>query len=133
MSRRQARRTAALLLYQLDVAGRPLEESVAQHERDAGRALPGYSRGLIDDVLARQAELDAEIDRLAAGWSVDRIAPVERAILRVGLVELDRDDPPGPVALAEAVALARRYASPEAATFVNGILGAAARERGRGR
>jgi len=110
-----------------------LDEIVEQHERDTGRALPAYSRGLVDDVLARREALDAEIDRLASGWSVERIAPVERAILRVALVELDRDDPPGPVALAEAVALARRYASPEAATFVNGILGAAARERGRGR
>jgi N utilization substance protein B len=122
-----------LLLYQLDVAGRPLNEIVAQHERDAGRPLPAYSRGLIDDVLARRSDLDAEIDRHAEGWTAERIAPVERAVLRVALVELDRDDPPGPVALAEAVGLARRYASPEAATFVNGILGAAARERGRGR
>jgi len=64
---------------------------------------------------------------------VERIAPVERAVLRVGLVELDADDPPAAVAIAEAVALAGRYASPEAATFVNGILGAAARRRGTGR
>lgn len=122
-----------LLLYQHDVAGRPLDEIVAQHERDTGQELPAYSRGLIDDVLSRQVDLDAEIDRRAEGWSADRIAPVERAVLRVGLVELDRDDPPGAVALAEAVGLARRYASPEAATFVNGVLGSAARERGRGR
>lgn len=132
-SRRQARRAAVMLLYQEDLTGHAMAEIVAQHEADAGRPLPAYARGLIDGVHADGARLDAEIGALAEGWTVDRIAPVERAVLRVGLLELDRDDPPAPVAIAEAVALARRYASPEAATFVNGILGAAARTRGTGR
>ena len=132
-SRRQARRAAVMLLYQEDMTGHPMAEIVAQHEQDAGRPLPAYARGLIDGVHAEQARLDGELGALAEGWTVERIAPVERAILRVGLLELDRDDPPAPVAIAEAVALARRYASPEAAAFVNGILGSAARTRGTGR
>jgi N utilization substance protein B len=132
-SRRQARRAAVMLLYQEDMTGHAMAAIVAQHERDAGRPLPAYARGLVDGVHADGARLDAEIGSLAEGWTIDRIAPVERAVLRVGLLELDRDDPPAPVAIAEAVALARRYASPEAAAFVNGILGAAARARGTGR
>ena len=132
-SRRQARRAAVMLLYQEDLTGHAMDEIVAQHERDADRPLPAYARGLIDGVHAERDRLDAEIDELAEGWSIDRIAPVERAVLRVGLLELDRDDPPAAVAIAEAVALARRYASPEAAAFVNGVLGAAARTRGTGR
>jgi N utilization substance protein B len=132
-SRRQSRRAAVLLLYQEDLTGHPMAQIVAQNERDAGRPLPAYAGGLIDGVHERQTALDAEIDELAVGWSVERIAPVERAVLRVALVELDRDDPPAAVAIAEAVALARRYASPEAAAFINGILGAAARTRGTGR
>lgn len=132
-SRRQARRSAVMLLYQEDLTGHPMEEIVVQHERDADRPLPAYARGLIDGVHAEQERLDAEIDELAEGWSIERIAPVERAVLRVGLLELDRDDPPAAVAIAEAVGLARRYASPEAAAFVNGVLGAAARNRGTGR
>ncbi|MGI9116178.1 MAG: transcription antitermination factor NusB [Gaiellales bacterium] len=131
--RRQSRRAAVMLLYQEDITGHPMDEIIAQHERDAGRPLPPYARGLIDGVHAGHARLDAEIDERAEGWSVERIAPVERAVLRVGLLELDADDPPAAVAIAEAVALARRYASPEAGTFVNGILGAAARTRGTGR
>lgn len=132
-SRRQSRRAAVMLLYQEDVTGHAMPAIIAQHEKDAGRPLPAYARGLIDAVHARRDALDAEIDERAQGWSIERIAPVERAVLRVGLVELDADDPPAAVAIAEAVALARRYASPEAAAFVNGILSAAARTRGTGR
>lgn len=132
-SRRQSRRAAVMLLYQEDITGHAMDEIVAQHERDANRPLPGYSRQLIDGVHAQQMRLDGEIDELAQGWSIERIAPVERAVLRVGLLELDQDDPPAAVAIAEGVALARRYASPEAGAFVNGILSAAARTRGKGR
>lgn len=132
-SRRQSRRAAVMLLYQEDVTGHAMPAIIAQHEQDAGRPLPAYARGLIDTVHAQRDALDAEIDERAQGWSIERIAPVERAVLRVGLVELDADDPPAAVAIAEAVALARRYASPEAAAFVNGILSAAARTRGTGR
>lgn len=132
-SRRQSRRAAVMLLYQEDLTGHAMDEIIAQHERDAGRPLPAYSRALIDGVHEQRERLDAEIGELAGDWSIERIAPVERAVLRVALLELDQDDPPAPVAIAEAVALARRYASPEAAAFVNGILGAAARTRGTGR
>jgi N utilization substance protein B len=132
-SRRQSRRVAVMLLYQEDITGHAMDDIVSQHERDANRPLPAYSRQLIDGVHEHQAKLDGEIDELAQGWSIERIAPVERAVLRVGLLELDQDDPPAAVAIAEAVALARRYASPEAASFINGILSAAARTRGKGR
>ena len=131
-SRRQSRRAAVMLLYQEDITGHAMDDIVTQHERDANRPLPAYSRQLIDGVHEHQARLDSELDALAEGWSIERIAPGERAVLRVGLLELDQDDPPAPVAMAEAVALARRYASPEAAAFVNGILSAAARTRGKG-
>jgi N utilization substance protein B len=132
-SRRQARRAAVMLLYQQDLTEHDLDAIVARHEADAGRPLPAYARGLLDGVVAQREALDREIDQRAEGWTVERIAPVERAVLRVALLELDRDDPPAAVAISEAVALARRYASPEAGAFVNGILGAAARERGTGR
>ena len=132
-SRRQSRRAAVMLLYQEDMTGHEMTEIVIQHERDANRPLPAYSRQLIDGVHEHQASLDRELGELADGWSIERIAPVERAVLRVGLLELDQDDPPAAVAMAEAVALARRYASPEAGAFVNGILSAAARTRGKGR
>lgn len=132
-SRRQSRRAAVMLLYQEDLTGYPMEQIVMQHEVDAARPLPAYARALIDGVHLHRVALDEEIDERADGWSLERIAPVERAVLRVALLELDQDDPPAAVAIAEAVALASRYASPEAAAFVNGIISAAARTRGKGR
>lgn len=133
-SRRQARRAAMMLLYQRSVTERPLEELVARYEEDAGIALPEYGRRLVEDVEAKQPELDAEIDAHAHGWTADRISPVERAALRIATLELlDRPDVPAGAAIEEAVRLARRYASPEAASFVNGVLGAIARAHGVGR
>ena len=76
----------------------------------------------------RRAELDAEIARLARGWDLDRIAALEKSIMRVALYELHhRDDVPTEVAIDEAVSLARRYCGADAPGFVNGILGTAAK------
>jgi transcription antitermination protein NusB len=133
-SRRQARRAAMMLLYQRSLTERPLEELIARYEEDAGIELPAYGRRLVEDVEAKQPELDAEIDAHAHGWTSDRISPVERAALRIATLELlDRPDVPAGAAIEEAVRLARRYASPEAASFVNGVLGAIARAHGVGR
>jgi N utilization substance protein B len=132
-SRRQARRAALMLLYQRSVTGRPIPELVERYEADSGQTLPPYTRGLVEGVEERHVELDREIDAHAHGWTPDRISPVERAALRIAVLELlDREVPAG-VAIEEAVRLSRRYASPEAATFVNGVLGAVARAHGVGR
>ena len=133
-SRRQARRAAMMLLYQRSVTERPLEELVARYEEDSGVELPAYARRLVEDVEAKLPQLDAEIDAHAHGWTPDRISPVERAALHIATLELlDRPDVPAGAAIEEAVRLARRYASPEAASFVNGVLGAIARAHGVGR
>jgi N utilization substance protein B len=133
-SRRQARRAAMMLLYQRSVTERPLEELIERYEADAGGLLPAYAHNLVEDVERRQDELDRVIDEHAHGWTPDRISPVERAALRIAVLELlHRPDVPAGAAIEEAVRLARRYASPEAATFVNGILGAVARAHGVGR
>ena len=87
-SRRQARRAAMMLLYQRSLTERPLEELIARYEEDAGIELPAYGRHLVEDVEAKQPELDAEIDAHAHGWTPDRISPVERAALRIATLEL---------------------------------------------
>lgn len=131
VSRRQERRAAFVLLYQTDLRDGDLDELYRRYEADTGEAIPPYTREVVDGVVAHLVELDAAIDRSATGWSAERIGAVERAILRLALWELqDRDDVPAAVSIDEAVQLARRYASPDAARFVNGVLGAAARESG---
>jgi N utilization substance protein B len=122
MRRTDQRRAAVFALYQADLTGRPVDELV-------DRAAKPFTRELVDGVLANRDELDALIARHAEGWSLDRIAPLERNILRVALYELlHRDDVPAEVAIDEAVESAKEFASADAPGFVNGILGAVQRQ-----
>jgi N utilization substance protein B len=127
--RSDQRRKAVFALYQHDVTGRPLEETLP---RDAAP----FTRALAQAALARQPELDELIGRHAEGWALERIAPLERSIMRVGLLELlHPGDVPGeqPIppegAIDEAVETAKSYCGAEAPGFVNGILAAVLRDR----
>jgi transcription antitermination protein NusB len=123
-SRKAARRDALFVLYQWDVTGKPL---ASLHEGD----LDPYAQELADGVAAAASELDARIDEASSEWSADRLGALERNILRIALWELDRDEVPLEAAIDEAVSLAKRYASEDAARLVNGILGRVAREARR--
>ena len=82
-------------------------------------------------MAANRDELDDLISRHSTGWSLERIAPLERSIMRGALYEaLHREDVPVEVAIDEAVELAKRYCGADAPGFVNGVLGAALEERG---
>jgi N utilization substance protein B len=114
-------------LYQHDLTGRPLDDLF---ERDA----PPFTRALAHATADRAEELDVLIERHARNWTVDRIAPLERAILRTALLEMqhpelvegERPIPPEG-AIDEAVETAKAFCSAEAPGFVNGILGAVLR------
>jgi transcription antitermination protein NusB len=121
MSRRQARRQALFLLYQWDLSG---QEIGSQY---AGEIDP-WARGVAEAVAARAPALDTRITAAAEGWTADRLGVVERSALRVAVYELESDDVPAEVAINEAVAFAKRYASDDAAKLVNGILGRIQRE-----
>jgi N utilization substance protein B len=122
MRRSDQRRDAVFAIYQHDVTGRPLDELLTG-------ARP-FTRELAEGAEDRREELDDAISAHAKGWSVERIAPLERSIMRVALYEAaHRDDVPTEVALDEAVGLARQYCGADAPSFVNGILGAAVRTR----
>jgi transcription antitermination protein NusB len=123
MRRSDQRRDAVFALYQHEVTRRSLDELLAE-------AKP-FSRELADGVDARRGELDELIARHSKGWALDRIAPLERNIMRVALYEaLHRDDIPVEVAIDEAVELAKEYCGTDAPGFVNGVLGAALAEPG---
>ena len=122
MRRTEQRRAAVVALYQADVTGRPAPALLEPRAT-------AFTRELVDGVLAERDELDALIERHARGWSLDRIAPLERSILRVALHELrSRPDVPAEVAIDEAVETAKELCSAEAPAFVNGVLGAVQRE-----
>ena len=123
MRRSDQRRAAVVALYQRQVTGRPIEELIP---RDASP----FTRELIEGTEREREELDGVIERHAVGWTLDRIAPLERSILRVALHEMQsRPDVPAEVAIDEAIEAAKELCSADAPKFVNGILGAAQRER----
>lgn len=115
-------------LYQSDLLDRPLEQTFA-------RDVQPFTRALAQLVRERQAELDRMISEHSTGWPLERIAPLERSILRVGLAELlHPEELPGeqPIppegAIDEAVETAKRFCGADAPAFVNGILAAVLRE-----
>ena len=120
--RRATRRTAVFLLFQWDVTGQPLGEL---YEGEA----PAEALAVAESVAARAPDLDRRITAASEGWPADRLGAVERNVLRVALTEIDGDDVPDEVAVNEAVELAKRYASDDAARLVNGILGRIVREK----
>ena len=124
ISRREARRAAVFMLFQWDVTGRPLG---SLYEGD----VDDYTRHLSEAVIEHADELDSRITAASDDWTADRLGAVERNVLRVALEELDEGEVPMEVVLDEAVTLAKRYASEDAARLVNGILGKIVREKDR--
>ena len=121
VSRRKARRQALFLLYQWDLSG---QEIGSQY---AGEIDP-WARGVAEAVAQRAVELDARITGASEGWTADRLGTVERSALRVAVHELQTGEVPAEVAINEAVAFMKRYASDDGARLVNGILGKIQRE-----
>jgi transcription antitermination protein NusB len=121
ISRRQARRQALFLLYQWDLSGQPIGSQYAEE-------IDPWARSVAEAVAGRAGELDARVTAAAEGWTADRLGAVERSALRVAVHELETDEVPAEVAISEAVAFTKRYASEDGARLVNGILGRIQRE-----
>lgn len=122
VSRRKARRQALFLLYQWDLTGQPLA-SLFEGTPDP------FASDLAQAVADEAARLDAIVTAASQGWPADRLGTLERNILRIGVHELEEGSVPPEVAINEAVELAKRYATDEAAGLVNGIMGRIHRER----
>ncbi len=105
-----------------------MKELVEGQRLREGYSPDDFTIQAVQGVIARQGELDAELGRHSSGWPLNRIAPLERSILRLALWEMTSGATPAAVAIDEAVRLAKRYSTDEAGTFVNGVLGAAQRE-----
>jgi N utilization substance protein B len=127
--RREARRLAVSILYQADLSGRPPAE-VLEERRALGERVPRFTEEVVVGVAANQAELDGLIGDHAEGWTVARMAAVDRALLRVACYEmLIRPDVPAAVAIDEAVEAAKELSTGDSGRFINGVLGRIARER----
>ncbi|HXY72579.1 MAG TPA: transcription antitermination factor NusB [Actinomycetota bacterium] len=126
--RRAARRAALDILYQADVTGAPPGD-VLRGWRDAGREVPDYASELVAGVERDLPEIDAALGAHSEGWTVARMAAVDRTILRMAVYEL-RSGVPAPVAVNEAVEAAKELSTGASGGFVNGVLGRIAREDG---
>lgn len=126
----------SLFEWDLNNIERPLVKEAL--ERNIAEFAPNTSDvpfmdNLLDGVLQKQKELDLIIAKAAPEWPIDRIAPVDRNILRLGLYELlfsDRKEVPAKVAINEAIELAKQFGGENSSRFVNGVLGAVYKEIG---
>ena len=123
---------ALKLLFQVDVGHIPLAEVLA-HYREDNPDLPAaaldYAEQLVRGVARHIGEIDKILENLAEDWSLERLASVDRNILRIATYEL-LHEPTVPVSAAinEAVELAKIYSTAESGRFVNGILGSVAKQ-----
>ena len=123
-SRSKARKRALDILFESEArAEDPLE---VLRRRIAGSEAPpvsDFARTLVEGVVAHRDHIDASLGEMARGWSVERMAAVDRAILRIGAFEvLFTDDVDDAVAIDEAITLARELSTDDSPRFVNGVL-----------
>ena len=136
-TRRKSRELALQMLFQLDMgqSGPGAGARTFWSERqDLGRKVREFSDQLFGVACERQEEIDQLIERNAEHWRMDRMAAVDRNLLRAGVAEfLGFPHTPRPVVINEALEIARRFSTPESVQFINGVLDSVARELGDGK
>jgi transcription antitermination protein NusB len=148
--RRQSRRLAVDLLYEAEIRDRlPLEafddraragwsDSPTEEQTPVGpppeEDIVAYARDLVSGVQAHQADIDETIGRYADRWAISRMPVIDRTLLRIALFELLwREDIPVPVAINEAVELAKELSTEDSGRFINGLLGRVVDDQKAGR
>ena len=131
-TRRKSRELALQMLFQADMGKQSKEEVRRSFWRERGE-VERQTRGFADDLFGvasdRGGEIDPMIERHAEHWRMDRMAAVDRNILRLGVAELlGYPETPRPVIINEALEIARRFSAPESVQFINGVLDSVARE-----
>ncbi|MHB1189865.1 MAG: transcription antitermination factor NusB [Armatimonadota bacterium] len=130
-SRRAARELALNVLYQVDVGKFPPEEALETAIENVGleEAAAEFATSLVRGTLENKKRLDEMLSKLSVGWELDRQPAVDRNILRMTMFEmLCLDHIPTSVSINEAVELAKKYSTHESGRFINGVLGAFARQ-----
>lgn len=139
MSNRHLSRSVVLQsLFEWDCRGKKKAEVGDILARNAKEFAPGvtdvsFIKELLDGVIAKGADIDEVITKAAPEWPIDKISPVDRNVLRLGLFELlfaDRNEVPAKVAINEAIELAKTFGGETSGRFVNGVMGAVYKELG---
>ena len=133
-TRRKSRELALQMLFQLDMGKQTSDEvrkTFWSERRDLDEKVRGFADNLFLVAAEREAEIDQIIERNAEHWRMDRMAAVDRNVLRAGVAEfLGFPETPKPVVINEALEIARRFSTPESVQFINGVLDSVARELG---
>jgi N utilization substance protein B len=132
--RRKAREFALQILYQCDAGREPLEESIAAFWESQG-VPPADIRGFVEDLVRgvdrHRDSIDGHVLRSSENWQPERMAAVDRSILRLAVYELlHRDDIPPKVTINEYIEIAKKFSTEDSGSFVNGILDRISREHG---
>ena len=127
-ARSKARKQALDLLYETDIRGTNLVETLVSRDVPAegpdARPIREYTRSLVNGVSDNRRKIDELITTYAQGWDMDRLPAVDRNILRLGIYEvLWSTDVPTSVAIDEALALAKELSSDESSKYIHGVLG----------
>ncbi|MEK7227686.1 MAG: transcription antitermination factor NusB [Patescibacteria group bacterium] len=139
MSQRHLSRSIVLqTLFEWDFEKLKVSEIYPIFERNIAEFAPGsndrpFMEALLKRVLEKKRDLDTLIEKAAPDWPLDKISPVDRNILRIGLSELlfaDRKEVPPKVAINEAIELAKTFGGDTSGRFINGVLGAVYKEMG---
>lgn len=134
IKRRKARELALQILFQAEVGNLPIEEAMETtlaEATDMDEEICHYATQLVRGVWEQKAKLDNQIQSVATNWTVERMAAIDRNLIRMALYEiLHIPDVPYRVAINEAVELAKEYGTTESRRFVNGVLGALVRKLG---
>jgi N utilization substance protein B len=135
-SRHRARERALQILFQWDIRQLPVEECIrlfnetlrSESENSPRQRDDSFVESLVRGTVERQPEIDDLIRRHLQHWRLERMATVDRNILRLATYEMLATPTPPAVAIDEALELARRFSNDEAVQFVNGVLDAAHKE-----
>jgi N utilization substance protein B len=136
MNRRSAREAAMRILYGVEYSGNVADASQAAQDywstHKVSDEMREYAMGIVNGVEKKKTELDALIKGASENWPLERMAAVDRNILRVAAWELlECPDVPTAVAVDEALEIAKRYSALESVSFINGILGKLAKDAGK--
>lgn len=135
MNRRKAREHALQILYQCDFTGKKNSSGLPDNfwnDKDEGADIKKFAEDLVSGTVRNLEQIDRVIQEAAEHWKMDRMAVVDRNILRCAVYELlYRKDIPSAVSINEALEIAKKYSSSEAAPFINGLLDKIARTIGK--
>jgi N utilization substance protein B len=138
-ARHRSRKRALQVLFEWDMRGEPIDGAIAHYydtlhseetQTDIQLKPDKFMEELARGTVANSADIDKKIEAKSAHWRLERMAVVDRNILRLAIYELGRNDLPGPVVIDEALELARQFSGDESLSFINGVLDAVHRQAG---